>query len=326
MKYGAGPAVPVTPDDIALRGGAWATFEVDGSPLSAIEDLEESPASRAPARSDRLICVVVAVCAAVVCFGFAGRIWTSDGPASGIRADVAASSRPLGGASSAQSFALDEPTDGAIASAGRVHVHGEAHAAIDRVHVEIDLGSAVLGSTSLDVGAGGVVDGDVLLFEPSFDVPAAVVVSGRTLAGHAFDLSRTIKIRAGGPVTVWQWQIEPSSAGDTSRDLIADGGTSQDVIVDGSARSSIGEVSIDVETSAGRRIAHTTVPNTQDDDRAGSAGGALVGRRSFRAWIVVPGSMPPEGWVLRISWIDNAGGTKGSMNQVLLAVDRDGPR
>jgi hypothetical protein len=315
MKYGAGLTVPVAGDVVAPLRDEWAAFDVDGSPLSTIEEPEASPALRATARSDRLIGVVVAACAALVCFGFAGRMWTSDTPASGILVGATASSVPLDGDSPVLSFALDEPADGAVAAGGRIHVHGTAHEPIDRIHVAIDLGSAVLGWANLDVAAGGGVDGDVRLFEPPFDVPAAVVVSGRTRAGEAFEFGRTIKIRAGAPVTVWQRQIESSWDGKADRDLI----------VDGSARSSIGEVSIDVETSAGQRFAHATVANAQDDYRPGSVGGALVGRGSFRARIVLPEPVPPEGWVVRISWVDKADGAHGSINHVVSAVDRGGP-
>jgi hypothetical protein len=312
MKYGAGPTMPTTSDVAATRHEEWA-FDIDGLPLSAIEDRDPARAVRAPTtRSDRLIGLVVAGCAALICFGFAGHLWTPDdtagreivAPPTGL---AVTSIPPVAEAPSP--FVLDRPADGATVEGGRIHVHGLATLGVGEVHVAIALGSAILGWANLDVDAGGRIDGDVRFFEPAFAVPLDVVVTGRTAAGTAFEVRREIAVPAGAPLTIWQRRILPASG--------AKAGTGSVLVVDGSARSSITIVSVVVRTRHGRVVARGTASNGREDYRPGSVGGALIGRGSFHATIAVPGPVPADGWLVEVSWSEPDFDVGGSVEVVV---------
>ncbi|MFI5226883.1 MAG: hypothetical protein ACHQ3P_09435 [Candidatus Limnocylindrales bacterium] len=311
MKYGAGPAIPPTSDTGASFHQEWAC-DVDGASLSALEELQDARPLLGRAGSDRVIGLVVAACAALVCFGFAGRIWTSDAPAADIAVEASPtiSAAPAIGEAASIDFALDEPVDGTVVTGGRVLVRGVADPGVDQVHVAIYLGSAVLGWANLDVAAHGVVDADVRLFEPSFDVPLAVVISGHSPGEQAFEIRRTIEVRAAGPVTVWQCDVAPTAAG-----------ALRYLVVDGSALSSIGELSIEVASPGAKHVVTATAANGRDDYRPGSVGGALIGRGSFRARIALPGPVPKGGWTVRISWIDPASRARRGVVEVISPTD-----
>ncbi|HYC07924.1 MAG TPA: hypothetical protein VEG29_08360 [Candidatus Binatia bacterium] len=308
MKYLAGTTSRTTDEADAI--GGWS-FDSSAAPVSTIEELGE-PATVAVARGrwDRIVGVLVAVCAAVVCFGFAGRIWIPTAadvhavdPLASQRAQAVDSPAPT---AQAGPVTLSEPADGARSAGGVIHVQGQATPDVKSVHVSVALGSAVLGFSDLDVGTDGTMQGDVHLFEPSFDVAVTVLATGATGDGARFEVRRTVDVAAGAPVTIWHEAISGGSSGDAPV-----------LLVDGSARASIPSVTVEVLTSSGRRLAGAVAPNGRDDYRPGSFGGELVGRSSFRARIAIPSSALAGGIVVRLSWRDDATGATGRLSSIV---------
>ena len=92
--------------------------------------------------------------------------------------------------------------------------------------------------------------------------------------------------------------------------------------VDADAPSTVNPVTISVRTPSGRVLASAVAALAVDDERPGSSGGARTGRGTLHRRVVVAGPIPPEGWLVEITWRDETNGSSGSVRQLVTATGR----
>ncbi|MFL5674278.1 MAG: hypothetical protein ACJ779_04680 [Chloroflexota bacterium] len=241
---------------------------MDESPRWEIEDLTDVHDRIGPDRTALWFGVAVAVIAAVIGFGFVGRVTTPETP---VRAEaaIATARPPVVPSDPAAALRISSPVAGALVDAAVITVTGDARQPIGLTHFAVHLGDAVLGWSNVDISAAGAFSVTIRVFAPPFDVPADLRIDAAAAVDRAaIALTVPIVLRSGDGI----WSARRSSR--SVRPAIE---------VEGVGPLVDGHVQIRVETREGTVLTRTWATFRTVDGLAGSAGGRMLGVGSFTA-------------------------------------------
>ena len=285
-------------------------------PTWTIEELSGADAARFAGHAGRTLGFTIAALAAIICFGFASRVWRP--PPAGVEPLQTASSAPIKNDAPVMpvtpqpvvAFTLVSPAEGAPAKGGVVTVNGIANVGLRNVHLAIVLGDAVLGWRDIGIATVGPVRADIPIFAPGFDVPVRLEASVAMMDGSTEHLDVGLVLKAGPRVSLWRTVASVRSGG------------AVDLVVDGYAPSAIDALTIDVRTRSDHLLARAVVQNAVGDERPGSDGGRRLGLGTFHRRIVVAGPIPAGGWLVEIAWRASSDDSAGSVAAVVSAISR----
>src|SRR3954451_18029593 len=215
---------------------------MDESPRWEIEDLTDVHGRIGPDRTALWFGVAVAVIAAVIGFGFVGRVMTPETPV-GAEAAIATARPPVVPSDPAAALRISSPVAGALVDAAVITVTGDARQPIGLTHFAVHLGDAVLGWSNVDIPAAGAFSVTIRVFAPPFDVPADLRIDAAAAVDRAA-IALTVPIVLRTSDGIW-------SARRSSRSV------RPAIEVEGVGPLVDGHVQIRVETREGRVLART---------------------------------------------------------------------
>jgi hypothetical protein len=283
-----------------------ATWTVDATATSEIEDLGVIHQIGGTPWSNRWLGVAIAIAVAIVGFGFVGH-WTSEGPAPATPGPALADDTRSRSAEAPDGdlapFVVTTPADGDTIHGGVVEISGFARRPIGTIHLAILLGDAVLGWTNLEVGEPGRVTTSIRVFAPSFGVPVVLrIASGASSHGPGVEMSIGLRLHAPAGIGIW-------------RTVIGGPNESPSVLVEGFGPETTRDVVIGVSTAGGRVLVDEKASVGYEDGRPGAVGGDMIGLGSFTVRLGLDDPLPSV-LIVSVTWRD-ANGSVNSVGQVI---------